>query len=157
MTRSIDASPLFPTPTPAPEALTPAASGTSGEAQATPAATGESAQATPAAAASTVPVTTPSAEATSAPQATSAPAAAGTPAAGGGMQTAEYEGVSFAFSSALARPARDDRPGGTCRPNAPMLGGGAPAHIAFNFNGEPVTGDVSPFQAQIRVYPARWL
>lgn len=124
LARSVNASPLFPTPTPAPEATSASA-----QEQATP-------QAAP-----TVEV--------------SATAVAGdTPApTAGQMISTEFRGVQFSFSDALAKSAQGVTiPAAPVDTNAPVLGGGAPEHIAFGFNGEPVTADVSPFQPGVRVY-----
>ncbi len=81
------------------------------------------------------------------------PSAAATPASAQ-TQRAELEGVSFSFDNALAQSAQGVKlPAVPWDNNVPAFGGGAPAHIAFGFNDEPVTTDVSPFQPTVRVYP----
>ncbi|MBI4674245.1 MAG: copper resistance protein NlpE N-terminal domain-containing protein [Chloroflexi bacterium] len=88
------------------------------------------------------------------PQATSASSQ------GGATQTvnAEYNGASLNFSSALAQSAQGVTiPAVPVDQNAPGLGGGAPEHIAFGFNGETVTADVDPFQPAVRIYPTEGL
>ncbi len=95
------------------------------------------------------PTPTPAPETTPAPEATPASANAQT-------HTAEFQGVSVSFDNALAQSAQ-----GVALPavpwdnNVPAFGGGAPAHIAFGFNDEKITTDVSPFQPAVRVYPVQ--
>lgn len=98
----------------------------------------------------------PAAPATSAPQATATGAQAeATPVpANGQTVAAAHDNVSFSFDKGLAQSAQGvDIAAVPVSLNAPMLGGGVPKHIAFAFNGEQITADVNPFQAQVRVYP----
>lgn len=138
MTQSINASPIFPTPTPAPETSTPEATSASAQGQATPA--GDK---------------TTAAQAAPEPQSTPTAAAAATPAMSQEMHSADFEGVSFAFANSLAQSSQGTTiPAVPVDTNAPMLGGGSPEQVAFSFDGKPITSDVSPFQPQVRVYPA---
>lgn len=130
MARSINASPIFPEATPAPQATAASA-----QTNATP-----------------EPQATPSVVATGS-AATTLPAPANT-------QTiaTEYNGVNFSFNNALAQSAQGVTiPAVPVNNDEPAFGGGAPEHIAFGFNGEKITTDVSPFQSQVRVYPVEAL
>lgn len=68
--------------------------------------------------------------------------------------TAEFGGASLNYSADLAQSTQGyDMAAVPADTNAPALGGGAPAHIAFGFNNETLTTDVSPFQPAVRIYP----
>lgn len=111
MARSLNVSPLFPTP----EATTPAQGSQDAQATATP-----------------------------------------TSSLKAELHSADFGGVSFSFDDVLAKSAQGAEIAAVpFDPNVPAFGGGAPAHIAFGFNGEPITKDVNPFQPQVRVYPAQ--
>lgn len=115
MARSINASPLFPSPTPAP-VVTAEPTSASAQADATP-----------------------------------APAQANAE-----NIAADFNGVRFSFPKSLAQSAQGVNIAAVpVDTNAPGLGGGAPAHTAFGFNGEKITAEVSPFQPAVRVYPAQ--
>jgi hypothetical protein len=128
MAQSINAAPLFPTPTIAALETDRAAAGTP------------------------PPETTPEPEAT--PEAQAVPPAVPASSPEGRPVTSEYSGVSLSFDPALASSAQ----GVTLPPvpvdnQAPALGGGAPQHIAFGFNDTLPGLDVSPFQPGVRIYP----
>lgn len=97
---------------------------------------------------------TPAPNATAAnPPTSETPAPNTTPASGQNL-SAEYSGASIAFASALAQSAQGATiPAVPVDTNMPALGGGAPEHIAFSFNGETVTTDANPFQPAVRIYP----
>lgn len=84
-----------------------------------------------------------------------APAQATAASVGGQTLNTEHDGVSFSFDSAVAQSAQGvTLPAVAIDPNVPGgLSMGGPEHIAFSFNGAQITSDVSPFQAQVRVYP----
>jgi len=66
----------------------------------------------------------------------------------------KFGGARLAFSSDLAQSAQGYNIAAVpVNPNAPALGGGAPAHLAIGFNGDALTADASPFQPAIRIYP----
>lgn len=97
----------------------------------------------------------PQATAASAQAQPTAPAEATVVPVGGQTLNAEFGGVSFSFNSAIAQSAQGvTLPAVAIDPNVPGgLSMGGPEHVAFSFNGAPITSDVSPFQPQVRVYP----
>src|SRR5207253_8528114 len=66
----------------------------------------------------------------------------------------DFNDVSFSFDSDVAKSAQGVTvPAVAIDPNVPGgLSMGGPEHIAFGFDGNKITSEVSPFQAQVRVY-----
>ncbi len=127
LVQSVNAAPLFPTPTP--------------EAQAT--------QAAPAEATQVVSTATP--EAAPAATTTSTTGTAQMVSAEYQGTSIQFSPTLAQSAQGVTIPAV------AVNENAPGLGGGAPENIAFGFNGETVTTDVNPFQPAVRVYSAEQL
>lgn len=102
--------------------------------------------------------TTASAPAAATPAAAATSPAGATPAATtASTQTlsTEFEGIRFSYDSGLAQSAQGVKILAVpVNVDAPALGGGVPAHVAFSFDGDKITADANPFQPQVRVYPA---
>lgn len=103
-----------------------------------------------------LPPATAEVQGTPAPQATTGAQSEATPAAPTGQTlNADFNGVSFSFDSAVAKSAQGVTvPAVAIDPSVPGgLSMGGPEHTAFGFDGNKITSEVSPFQAQVRVYP----
>lgn len=123
-------------------------------AQGTPEATTSAPEGTPPANATAIAPPTAPPQATTTPLANATEVPQATVGAVGQLVTATFEGANIRFSRTLAQTAQGVQiPAVPVDPNSPMLGGGAPGHLAFAFNGETITADVNPFQGAVRVYP----
>jgi NlpE N-terminal domain len=73
----------------------------------------------------------------------------------GQMVKAQFSGVNFEVDSWLAKTVEGDSIPATPVEDAPELGGGAPAHIRFTFNGQKPSEGIDPYEPQILIFPLK--